>query len=492
MYLTLLFDVEDLVDPRADDTTLRAARILTEEDAPSTMMIVGEKARLWEKRGRGDLIDAMAGHDIGLHTNRHSVHPTVAEYLEGKRWEDGIAEVVARERSGVDDMRRILGRDPSCWGRGGSTWGPQVAPALAKMGVPAMMYSFTHLPDPSRGVHYFCNTLSYYWFYGGFDEVFADEAKFDAAWGQAKDEIAGAVDSRAPWLGLFVSHPAMLRAEVFWDKLNYDRGINTPPEEWRLPEYRGEEEWLVVQRNLRRLAAEVARLPGVQLRTVREVNALVARQPERVQPDDLVALAREAAAADGVLVLDGANEGRHGGLPLHDAHAVGADASVRPVSPVRPGQPLPPISPAEALYLTALWLDLGRPEGALPWRYVEGPTAEPAADCGPLTLNAHELREGAAVLRRAVEASGRLPASVAIGQAEVGVGTLYRALAAACLQRGEVRLAPGAQVPAIGEVLAREVADGVPGWMHKPDLDVSTHAAYTRLQSWTLRPAVLR
>ena len=48
------------------------------------------------------------------------------------------------------------------------------------------------------------------------------------------------------------------------------------------------------------------------------------------------------------------------------------------------------------------------------------------------------------------------------------------------------------QVPAIGNLLASEVKHRVPGWLHKPDLDVSRHAAYTRLQSWTLKPALFR
>ncbi|MGQ9552966.1 MAG: hypothetical protein ACUVWR_02515 [Anaerolineae bacterium] len=50
---------------------------------------------------------------------------------------------------------------------------------------------------------------------------------------------------------------------------------------------------------------------------------------------------------------------------------------------------------------------------------------------------------------------------------------------------------PGPQVPAVGDILRREVMEGVPGRMHKPDLDVSRIATHTRLQSWTLKPAVL-
>ena len=50
---------------------------------------------------------------------------------------------------------------PSCWGRGGSTWGPQVAPALRQMRVPAMVYPFTHTERRAPNTHYFCDTLCY-------------------------------------------------------------------------------------------------------------------------------------------------------------------------------------------------------------------------------------------------------------------------------------------------------------------------------------------
>ncbi|MHB0879143.1 MAG: hypothetical protein ACYC5O_24150, partial [Anaerolineae bacterium] len=231
MYVTLMFDVEDLVDPRSDDTTLRLIDIFTEAGAPGTFMVVGEKARLWEQRGRQDLFRALLPHDVGLHTNRHSIHPTVAEYLEGKGWDDGIAEVVAREQPGVNSHLRLFGRMPSCWGRGGSTWGPQVAPALRQMRVPAMAYSWTHTENERHDAHFFCNTLSYYRFVGGFDDVFADDARFAAAWEQTLGEIGDLAARGVDCVELFVSPPAMVRAKRFWDYLNFNRGINPPAAE---------------------------------------------------------------------------------------------------------------------------------------------------------------------------------------------------------------------------------------------------------------------
>jgi len=458
MYVTLLFDVEDLVDPRSDDVVMRVAQIFAEENVPATMMIVGEKVRLWERRGRWDVIEAIRHHDVGLHTNRHSVHPTVAEYLEGKGWEDGIEEVVAREASGLADMERILDKTPSCWGRGGSTWGPQVAPALSRMGIPADVYSFTHLGSRQQDVHFFCGTLCYYWYYGGFDASFSDDAAFDESWGQAQEHIHGCVQEGVPWLGLFVCHPAMVRAKQFWDYLNFNRGQNTPPKQYRLPEYRNEAQWETAQRNLRRLARDIARLPGVQVLTVQQVNQRVEPPAKLVQGNDLLQRARAAVRRPSIETDD------------------------------------PLVSPAEALYLWALWLHAGEPEEPLPHQYVEGPIEEPSQLSAPAQLSSEALKLAAGQVCNAVQTTGRLPASVRLGQLDVGVGTIYRALAAARVNRsiGDFVLEPGPEVPAIGDVLQREVLDNVPGWMHKPDLDVSAHAQFTRLQSWTLRPARLR
>ena len=82
MYLTILLDAEDIVDPRSDDISLEIARMFAEEGAPATFGVTGEKTRLWEKRGRTDIIEAVSALDVNYHSNFSSVHPTVAEYLE--------------------------------------------------------------------------------------------------------------------------------------------------------------------------------------------------------------------------------------------------------------------------------------------------------------------------------------------------------------------------------------------------------------------------
>src|SRR3954453_7285361 len=81
VYVVLWFDTEDYIEPAADDAAMRIAKMLTAEGVRATFKVVGEKARVMEKRGRRDVIQALSQHAIGYHSNHHSIHPSPAEYL---------------------------------------------------------------------------------------------------------------------------------------------------------------------------------------------------------------------------------------------------------------------------------------------------------------------------------------------------------------------------------------------------------------------------
>jgi len=123
IWVLLWFDTEDYILPASDDAALRLAQWLTERGIPATFKVVGEKARTLERRGRRDVIDALKKHDIGYHSNYHSVHPTPAMYLADMGWDDGVAEFVRREGPGYEDVRRIFGQAPSCYGQPGGIVG---------------------------------------------------------------------------------------------------------------------------------------------------------------------------------------------------------------------------------------------------------------------------------------------------------------------------------------------------------------------------------
>ncbi|HEY7116498.1 MAG TPA: hypothetical protein VH475_07930, partial [Tepidisphaeraceae bacterium] len=132
----LWFDTEDYLLPADDDAAKRLAELLSQRNIRATFKVVGEKARVLEKRGRTDVIEALKKHDIAFHSNFHSVHPTPTEYLADCGLLDGVAEFVRREGPGAVDVRRIFGVDSlSCYGQPGSSWGSQAIVGLSQIGV---------------------------------------------------------------------------------------------------------------------------------------------------------------------------------------------------------------------------------------------------------------------------------------------------------------------------------------------------------------------
>src|SRR5438105_7478890 len=91
-YVVLWFDTEDYVDPLADDAALRIANDLTHLGVRATFKIVGEKARVLQKRGRTDVISALSRHSIGYHSDWHSIQPVPAVALEHLGWLEGADE----------------------------------------------------------------------------------------------------------------------------------------------------------------------------------------------------------------------------------------------------------------------------------------------------------------------------------------------------------------------------------------------------------------
>src|SRR5207249_6572588 len=132
----LWFDTEDYLLPADDDAAKRLAEMLSERKIRATFKLVGEKARVLEKRGRRDVIAALKKHDIGYHSDFHSVHPTPTEYLAECGWLDGVAEFARREGDGAADVRRIFGvKTLACYGQPGSSWGAQTIAGLKQIGV---------------------------------------------------------------------------------------------------------------------------------------------------------------------------------------------------------------------------------------------------------------------------------------------------------------------------------------------------------------------
>src|SRR5262245_42186289 len=98
VYVVLWFDTEDYILPPSDDAAMRVATFLKGQGIRGTFKVVGEKARTLERRGRKDVIAALAEHEIGYHSNYHSTQPSPAMYLNEMGWTDGVREFDRREK----------------------------------------------------------------------------------------------------------------------------------------------------------------------------------------------------------------------------------------------------------------------------------------------------------------------------------------------------------------------------------------------------------
>ena len=234
VYILIWFDTEDYILPPSDDAAKRLADFLTAEGVPATFKVVGEKARTLERRGRSDVIAALRNHDIGYHANTHSQHPTPAEYESRLDWETGVEEFTRRERPGFEDVHRILGKTPCCYGQPGGSWAPQSFAALRSWGVQLYLDEGSQVGLDGKP----------FW-YGGllniFNTVDGDKLRPNDNWDNLEQSKANFREiytrmSSQPGGGLIslYFHPCEFIHQWFWD-LNFAHGANPPREEWKQP-----------------------------------------------------------------------------------------------------------------------------------------------------------------------------------------------------------------------------------------------------------------
>ena len=273
VYVVLWFDTEDYIEPAADDAALRIARDLTGLGVRATFKVVGEKARVLEQRGRWDVVRALALHDIGYHSNFHSVQPTPALYLRDLGFVEGAAEFERREGTGALDLARIFGVRPSCYGQPGSSWAPQANAALRHMGIPVYL---------DEGSQVGLNDQPFW--YGGLLHIFnmgrfqlrapldGDEpaAKSNERFDRAAAELA----SRGGGVISIYYHPTEFVTAEFWDAVNFAKGANPERAAWRRPRRRTEAESERCFRILHDYVAHAKDVPDVRFATARELAQL--------------------------------------------------------------------------------------------------------------------------------------------------------------------------------------------------------------------------
>ncbi|MCX6574457.1 MAG: hypothetical protein NTX99_10765 [Candidatus Aminicenantes bacterium] len=460
-FVVVTFDTEDYVTPeseRIDDIPKWLAETMTEEGVTGTFFVIGEKARSLEKRGRLDVIRAMARHDIGGHTDFGSIHPTVTEELEKAGWDDGVRLMAGQESAGLRELARIFGIPVTTLARHGGSYGPQLVAALGRLGAG---YQGSPANLPGHDVVWFCNALNFSAQYAGFDDAYYRDDLFEPVFDKLKTELPDAI-AKSQVLALFAGHPTKIRAEEFWD-LNFYGGKNTPPEAWRVPRLRPQETMATAQKNFRRMMRWLKGRDDIEITTYRALMNVYGGQKEAVTRAELREIAQKTLALRAL-------------VPSDD------------------------LSPAEALAGLARAILGFQKNGTLPEGleviHPLGPTEMPPTSPKVARLKIEDVYGLARQTEQSIMRNGALPATLQIGNARIGTGSLFALFGAVYLDLAAGRPRPAYDVPAFEpypKTNERKIVAEIEGYktwpVHKPDLDMSRIVEFTKLQLWTLKPA---
>ncbi len=466
VYVILWFDTEDYILPASDDAALKVATWLNQEGIRATFKVVGEKARTLERRGRTDVIDALKKHEIGYHANFHSTQPSPAMYLSNLGWDEGVAEFDRREGPGFQDVKRILGQAPTCYGQPGSSWGPQSFGAMKKWGMGVYLDAGRHVSLDGRP-HYYCGLLTLYHLthtlrtnLGGPKDLKQAEDRFVEARKKLLDEGGGVVS--------IFYHPCEFVHKQFWDAVNFNKGANPPREEWKQPPQKTEEESRIAYESFEGYIRFIKRFPEVQFVTATDLAAIY-RDTTR---------GRKLAAGE-----------------IRDiARGVADDVSFQ-----RRDDRAYSASEVFALLNAAL---LVRTSGTGDGSGLEltdtpfGPTGAPPARTEPVLTDANQFRRTAEDVQKYLAAHGRVPSIVWLGSAAVTPEAYLVALARLVQVQFDGKPLPEKiELKAAKLAAERFVSDDDPklwGWIiFPPGFRAPAMMDLARRQAWTIKPAII-
>ncbi len=298
MYSLIYFDTEDFFSP-PDHPVHRLpgqlARVMARHGLTGCFHIHGEKARFMERHGQREVIDAIRKHDVSLHYDRGSVHPTTAEEVSQLGWFEGVERVLFRELPGFQALERIFGKCSGLTQHGG-TFAAQIVFAAGRLGKP-FLYSPFRLPG--KNIVWFCQNLliggyqaSFY-----FDPFYRDTPRFDEQLAKVDDYLAQRA-REYDFTAMFGCHPVITVMERFPDAINFGRGAAPPPDEWEPPKMIEGVCIPLILENFERLVRTLVAQPGVQWTDVAGLHELFGARPVRVS-DDVVLRGAEAVVEHG-------------------------------------------------------------------------------------------------------------------------------------------------------------------------------------------------
>ncbi|MDE2125753.1 MAG: hypothetical protein KGJ62_04115 [Armatimonadetes bacterium] len=469
MPTAVCFDVEDIISPAANDAELWMASDLADSGLTGTMLVMGESARLWERRGRLDVIEAMKRHDTGYHSTWHSVHPVTAEICLETDFREGMDALWAWDGDGWQDTERIMQRPLLGWGRTGSSWAPSIQGLMARLGR-AYIYSPVRLPG--HNVCWYAGCLGFHDDgIRAFDWALADDAAFAghlAAQTARLRAHLGEQRSGARWLCWFMGHPTRAVHSDFWDADNFSAGANPPRSQWKAPPVLGEDQIATARRNYLRLCRMLADDDRLEIVGWSELIRRYSGQAAGATQQELLQAAQCVIDAGRPVLTDRFSAGE---LLVMFCRAV-----THPSACYARPEVLGPLTIPQSIGSIANRAEAAAAAERL-FRSLQPVSAprcpHPGAPYNPDT--------GSPMI---------LPSEITTANGSVGIDSLMVSLAHLLLGRFEAGLTSSAPWPAEADDIARYVGEEVPGWIiHPPQMDLSRVLEQTRLQCWALKPA---
>ena len=471
MDVSLLFDTEDYTSPAEvglDDIPKWLAEIMTEEGVVGTFLVIGSKAKALRDRGRTDVIQAMAKHEIGFHTITGSEHPTLTEAMTSLSWDDGVRLARRREGPGVVELAEIFSKEVTTLSRHGGSETPQMSYVAGRDYRLPWLYGYPKIDN--SGLCRFVGTLHLdpgdIFF---LEQHYSDTKAFNEALETIDQRIREPAHAGRKWLGLFCGHPLMIRALEFNDALNYCDGKNHIPH--LVPRVRTGEEMETAKQNFRRLVKFIRDHELLTNRSIGDMAREVPPPPRVITRSDLARIAQRAVSR--VSWESGA-----GIIPCGER-----------------------FSPAEAFcgFVSSLAEENEKLPGAiqLPPGTLLGPMREPPRRPENLRTEMafHKVQHLASRCCDFIADVECLPYQITQDGARMGLGTLFLLFARAYLDLHQGIANPTVWVPHLAPrypdaayTLEATVRQAYLHWpIHDPELPLDNLCRIYRLQSWTLQ-----
>ena len=463
MDVSLCFDTEDYTSPEKwgmDDIPKWLSEIMTEEDVVGSFLVIGHKARSLRERKRTDVIAAMRKHEIGLHTNFGSDHPTLTEALAPLEWKESMKHALEREGPGYRDLEAIFRTNIGSFSAHGASQTASMHAVAGRSFDRPWLYSF------ATGEQDLCWYADCFQFTGkglGINE--ASYSNPDAVtrtlekWEQKVPEL---IKSGHRWACIFMAHPLMIRCKQFNDALNYADGKNRWP--WRTPEIRTAEEMKIAKTQFRRVVRWIKNHPDLNVLPLYESFRKYGKRKRAIGRSELAEFVAKAVTHQSIPV----------GFPFSPAEgllAMAEDVAARKLAPRHAIRPV--FGPTDE--------SPRMPDNALDW------------------LNEDALRTLAGLLLSTTEQSGHLPTALPPpgGTGRMGLPTIFHALAGAWNQLDSGKKSPRVRVLHIcgryperaSEVEARARSAWLNWPIHDLHMPLEKISRDARLQTWTWKSA---